>query len=138
MDESAAQPVTEACATPEGSGAPVRCPVRDVLDRVGDKWSTLIVVTLGAQPYRFGALRRAIPDISQRMLTQTLRTLQRDGLVRREVFPTLPPSVSYSLTPLGQSLLVPLAGLIDWADAHHAEIGQARAAFDRADADGAR
>ena len=70
------------------------CPVRDVLDRLGDKWSTLLVITLSQRPHRFGELRRAVPDISQRMLTQTLRDLQRDGLVSRHVFPTLPPSAT--------------------------------------------
>ncbi|WP_291181580.1 helix-turn-helix domain-containing protein [Hyphomicrobium sp.] len=114
-----------------GGITPEACPVRDVLDHVGDKWSTLIVLTLGERPYRFGELRRAIPDISQRMLTQTLRDLQRDGLVSRHVFPTLPPSVEYRVTPLGASLLEPLAGLIRWADAHHAEIRRAREQFAR-------
>ncbi|MCR6644355.1 MAG: helix-turn-helix transcriptional regulator [Terricaulis sp.] len=75
------------------------CPVRQVLDQVSDKWSTLIVMLLDESPLRFNALRRAIPDISQRMLTQTLRNLQRDGLVARAVFPTVPPGVEYSLTP---------------------------------------
>lgn len=106
------------------------CPVRDVLSRVGAKWSTLIIVTLGEQPLRFGALRRSIPDISQRMLTKTLRDLQRDGLVHREVFPTVPPSVEYSLTDLGSSLLAPLEPLIEWAAANHTEIRQAREAFE--------
>jgi DNA-binding HxlR family transcriptional regulator len=105
------------------------CPVRDVLDHIGDKWTTLIVLTLSARPYRFGELRRSIPDISQRMLTQTLRDLQRDGLVSRHVFPTLPPSVEYRLTPLGTSLLAPLSELIQWANAHHGEIRVARDKF---------
>jgi DNA-binding HxlR family transcriptional regulator len=107
------------------------CPVRGVLDRIGDKWSTLIVCVLGEHPYRFGELRRAIPDISQRMLTQTLRDLQRDGLVSRHVFATLPPSVEYRITPLGQSLLAPLGELIRWADGHHDQIRLAREKFDR-------
>ena len=106
------------------------CPVREVLDRIGGKWSTLILQLLGTRPLRFGALRRAVPDISQRMLTQTLRDLQRDGLVRREVFPTVPPSVEYSLTPLGQSLLPPIEQLVDWAKVHHARVVAARTAFD--------
>lgn len=107
------------------------CPVRDVLDQIGDKWSTLIVQTLAPGPQRFGALRRAVPDISQRMLTQTLRDLQRDGLVSRTVFPTVPPSVEYRLTPLGASLLEPLRGLIAWAEANHAAITASRQAFER-------
>jgi DNA-binding HxlR family transcriptional regulator len=106
------------------------CPVRQVLDKVGDKWSTLFVMVLGERPHRFGELRRAVPDISQRMLTQTLRELQRDGLVSRKVFPTTPPGVEYSLTPLGRSLLEPLSHLVNWADANHAEIRQARDAFE--------
>ncbi len=81
------------------------CPVRDVLGQLGDKWSTLIIGLLGEKAHRFGELRRSIPDISQRMLTQTLKDLQRDGLVDRTVFATVPPSVEYKLTPLGQSLL---------------------------------
>lgn len=108
------------------------CPVRDVLDQIGDKWSTLIVIVLAEKPYRFGQLRRAVPDISQRMLTQTLRDLARDGLISRHVFPTQPPSVEYRLTPLGQSLMTPLDALIRWADANHAAIRAARAAYDEA------
>ncbi len=107
------------------------CPTRDVLDQISDKWSTLIIVTLAERPRRFGELRREIDDISQRMLTQTLRDLQRDGLVARQVFATTPPSVEYSLTPLGRSLLVPLAGLMHWAESRHGEIRAARDAFDR-------
>ena len=106
------------------------CPVRDVLDRIGDKWSVLMLLTLADGPLRFGALRRAVPDISQRMLTQTLRDLQRDGLIDRAVHPTVPPSVEYALTALGQSLLVPLSGLVGWAEARHAEIREARSRFD--------
>ena len=108
------------------------CPTRNVLDRIGDKWSILIVMTLAERKRRFGELRREIPDISQRMLTQTLRDLQRDGLVSRHVFPTNPPSVEYRLTELGTSLLTPMAGLVCWADANHAAIRVAREAFDGA------
>lgn len=109
---------------------PMQCPVRDVLDKIGDKWSVLLLITLAEQSHRFGQLRRAVPDISQRMLTQTLRDLQRDGLVSRHVHPTVPPSVEYRLTPLGQSLLDPLAHLISWADSHYAAIRTARARFE--------
>jgi len=116
--------------SPEAGGA-TQCPVRDVLDRIGDKWSMLLLLTLAERPHRFGALRRAVPDISQRMLTQTLRELQRDGLISRHVHPTTPPSVEYRLTPLGCSLLEPLSQLIRWADAHHAAIRVARSAFER-------
>lgn len=106
------------------------CPVRDVIDHLGDKWSTLLIIALASGPLRFGALRRTVPDISQRMLTQTLRDLQRDGLIERQVFPTKPPSVEYSLSPLGRSLLEPLAMLVGWAERSHAEIRAARARFD--------
>ena len=105
------------------------CPVRDVLDQIGDKWSSLLLMALGARPHRFGELKRAVPDISQRMLTQTLRNLQRDGLISRHVFATVPPSVEYRLTELGESLMMPLIGLMQWADAHHDRIRAARAAF---------
>lgn len=106
------------------------CPVRDVLDRVGDKWSTLVLVTLSGGPHRFSAALRAVPDISKRMLTQTLRDLERDGMVARTVFPTKPPSVEYRLTPLGETILEPLTALVRWADRHHAEIRAARQSYD--------
>lgn len=106
------------------------CPVRGVLDRIGDKWSTLILGTLANGPHRFSALLRVIPDISKRMLTQTLRDLERDGLIARAVFPTKPPSVEYRLTPLGETILEPLACLVQWADRSHAAIRNAREIFD--------
>ena len=107
------------------------CPVRDVLDKISGKWSTLMLLALADGPTRFGQLRRMLPDISQRMLTQTLRDLQRDGYVHREVFPTQPPSVEYSLTPLGRSLLEPLQQLVGWAVTHHTNIRAARSDFAR-------
>lgn len=106
------------------------CPVRGVLDRIGDKWSTLIVIALARRSHRFSEIRRAIPDISKRMLTQTLRDLERDGLVSRRVFPTKPPSVEYKLTELGESLLEPLTVLVTWAEKSQSEIESARAEFD--------
>ena len=108
------------------------CPIRDVLDRVGDKWSVLIVKSLEPGPLRFGALRREIGDISQRMLTETLRRLQRDGLLSRTVYPTTPPAVEYALAPLGRSLLVPLSALAQWSSEHHDDVRRARLAFDAA------
>jgi DNA-binding HxlR family transcriptional regulator len=105
-----------------------RCPATDVLHRIGDKWTMLVLVLLGKRPYRFNELHRGIEGISQRMLTRTLRVLEQDGMVRREVFPTVPPSVEYSLTELGRSLLVPLSAVADWAVEHHAEITAARRA----------
>ena len=114
------------------SAQPVHCPVRDVLDSIGDKWSILMIMTLATRSQRFSELHRAVRDISKRMLTQTLRDLERDGLITRHVFPTKPPSVEYRLAPLGQSLLGPMAGLIDWADRRYADIHAARARFDGA------
>jgi DNA-binding HxlR family transcriptional regulator len=116
----------------------VHCPVRDVLDRLGDKWSILLIMTLAMRPQRFSELHRAIRDISKRMLTQTLRDLERDGLITRHVFPTKPPSVEYCLSPLGQSLLDPMASLIDWADRRYSDIHAARVRFDGAPCDVAR
>lgn len=117
------------------SAEPVHCPVRDVLDRIGDKWSILMIMTLATRPQRFSELHRAIRDISKRMLTQTLRDLERDGLITRHVFPTKPPSVEYCLSPLGQSLLDPMASLIDWADRRYSDIHAARVRFDGAPCD---
>lgn len=106
------------------------CPIRTVINQIGDKWSLLILAVLGWRPHRFGELRREISDISQRMLTQTLRDLQRDGLIARRVLPTVPPSVEYSLTDVGRSLLGPMSHLIGWAEQHHAEIKASRQRFD--------
>ena len=104
---------------------------REILNRVGDKWSVLVVVLLGASPHRFNALKRTLAGISQRMLTTTLRGLERDGLVKRTVHPTNPPQVDYALTKLGQSLLGPVSVLAVWAQGHRAEVQRARDAFDR-------
>jgi DNA-binding HxlR family transcriptional regulator len=106
------------------------CPVRNVLDKIGDKWSMLLVMTLAAGPKRFNQMHREVPDISQKMLTQTLRDLQRDGLVARQVFDTKPPSVEYRLTPLGHSLIVPFGRLIEWANESIPRINAARQSFD--------
>src|ERR671925_1670674 len=95
--------------------------VSEVLARVGDKWTVLVVTVLGDGPKRFNELRRALGSISQRMLTLTLRGLERDGLVTRTVFPTIPPRVDYALTPLGCTLIEPLLALGDWARRHQAE-----------------
>ena len=111
---------------------PSQCPVRNVLDQLGDKWSVLIITALAERPHRFGELKREISDISQRMLTQTLRDLQADGLVERTVFPTTPPSVEYRLSPMGRSFLVPLSAMVDWAFAHFPAIREARAEFAKA------
>jgi DNA-binding HxlR family transcriptional regulator len=104
--------------------------VTDVLSRIGDKWTVLVVNTLGRGPQRFNELRRALGSISQRMLTLTLRALERDGLVTRTVFPTVPPRVDYELTRLGRSLLEPITALGIWAVRHRATIETARKRFD--------
>ena len=108
--------------------------VSEVLDRIGDKWSVLVVAMLGDGPKRFNELRRAIASISQRMLTLTLRGLERDGLVTRTVFPTIPPRVDYELTELGRSLLEPVNALGTWARQNRQRIQQARIQFDAANA----
>jgi DNA-binding HxlR family transcriptional regulator len=104
--------------------------VSGVLARVGDKWSVLIVSRLGRQPMRFNEIKREIAGISQRMLTLTLRNLERDGLITRTVFATVPPRVDYELTTLGKSLLVPVNALADWALKNAPKIDVARAKFD--------
>lgn len=106
--------------------------VSEVLARVGDKWTVLVVTLLGSGPKRFSELRRAIDGISQKMLTATLRTLERDGLCTRTVFPTVPPRVDYELTDLGRDLLVPVKALGDWAIANRARLDAARRKFDEA------
>ena len=108
------------------------CPLRDVLDRVGDKWSVLVVVLLKDGKLRFSALRRSVEGISQRMLTHTLRQLERDGLIERTVYPSVPVRVEYELTPLGRTLIEPLSALAQWAESHREVILSARAAYDRA------
>ncbi|MDI1344892.1 MAG: helix-turn-helix domain-containing protein [Pseudolabrys sp.] len=106
--------------------------VSEVLSRVGDKWTVLVVSTLGDGPKRFNELRRALGSISQRMLTLTVRALERDGLVTRTVFPTNPPRVDYELTQLGRSLLEPVSALGTWARHNRPAIQQARQRFDAA------
>jgi DNA-binding HxlR family transcriptional regulator len=104
--------------------------VSEVLDRVGDKWTVLVVVELGHGTKRFNEIRRALGSISQRMLTLTLRALERDGLVVRTVYPTIPPRVEYELTKLGRSLLEPVSGLGLWARRNRPVIEEARRRFD--------
>ncbi len=110
-----------------------KCPVRGILDKIGDKWSMLIVMTLSGGTLRFNEVKRRIPDISQKMLTQTLRDLQRDGMVARQVFPTVPPAVEYRLTELGSSILEPFGHLIGWANQRYRRrSAPARSRFDAA------
>jgi DNA-binding HxlR family transcriptional regulator len=107
------------------------CPIRQLLDRIGDTWTVLVILKLGVQPLRFRQLLNAVDGISQRMLTVTLRALERDGLVLRTVFDTKPPSVEYRLTDLGKSLLDPITTLTHWALANEQVIANARASFEK-------
>ena len=112
------------CATSEAHD------VRQTLDRIGDKWSLLVIGMLGSGPMRFMELRRQIGSISQRMLTLTLRHLERDGLVQRTVYPTIPPKVEYRLTALGETLLESIKAIVRWTLEHREEIADARARYD--------
>jgi DNA-binding HxlR family transcriptional regulator len=107
------------------------CPTREILSRIGDKWTTLIIGLLSvSKNRRFNELRRAIGGISQKMLTQTLRDLERDGLVKRTLYAEIPPRVEYSLTPLGATLCEPLNALRKWAEQHLDEVRASQQAFD--------
>ncbi len=111
------------------------CPTRQILDRIADKWTTLVIgILASSDAVRFSELRRAIEGISQKMLTQTLRDLERDGLVTRTVFAVVPPRVEYSLTPLGRTLGEPLNALHNWASEHMTHIREAQQRFDAASA----
>lgn len=106
--------------------------VSEILQRVGDKWTVLVVSSLGDGPMRFNELRHIVGGISQKMLTTTLRGLERDGFVTRTVFPTIPPRVDYELTELGRELLVPVHALGEWARKNQARVAEARMKFDMA------
>ncbi|MBD3782572.1 MAG: helix-turn-helix transcriptional regulator [Micrococcales bacterium] len=106
------------------------CPTRTVLDRVGDRWTVLVLLLLERRTHRFTELQRSIEGISPKVLTQTLRALERDGLVTRVVHPEVPPRVEYSLTALGRTLVSAVAALDVWARSHIDEVEQARAAYD--------
>jgi DNA-binding HxlR family transcriptional regulator len=112
--------------------------IREVFGRIGDKWSILVIFMLTDGPKRFSHLKRSIDGISQRMLTLTLRGLERDGLVTRTVFPTVPPRVDYALTTLGATLIEPVHALAEWAGMHAAEMQASRERFDARDAGGAK
>jgi DNA-binding HxlR family transcriptional regulator len=118
--------VSRMCGTTPADSAPIRA----ILDRVGDKWSLLIIGTLEPRALRFTALQRAIPGISHRMLARTLRSLERDGLVSRTSYPEIPPRVEYEVTDLGRTLIPPTVGLIRWAFDHNDELERNRTAFD--------
>jgi DNA-binding HxlR family transcriptional regulator len=110
------------------------CEVRQILDRVADKWSLLVIALLENRRLRFTELRREIDGVSQRMLTVTLRQLERDGLVRRTVHPVVPPRVDYELTPLGATLHTTIRSLVTWTEEHQQEIARARAEYDAREA----
>ena len=117
---------------------PVCRTISTLLQRIGDKWTVLVVATLAAGPRRFNELRREIPSVSQRMLTLTLRNLERDGLVSRKVTPSIPPRVDYALTTLGHSLQQPVTALTEWALDNVAAIHRAQAGYDAAHDDKAQ
>ncbi|MDW6022354.1 helix-turn-helix domain-containing protein [Mesorhizobium sp. BAC0120] len=121
-------------ASPNGNGLHEHncTAVNDILSTIGDKWTVRIVMTLARGPMRFNELRRTVGDISQRMLTLTLRGLERHGLVVRTVYPTVPPRVDYALTGLGKTLIGPITSVADWAIEHREEVADARANFDNA------
>src|SRR5213592_3135344 len=106
------------------------CPTRQVLDFIGNKWTTLIIVLLENEPKRFSQLQRIIEGISHKMLSQTLRNLERDGLITRTVYPEVPPRVEYELTPLGQTLIEPIAAIVRWSYDHVEEVNAAQVVYD--------
>lgn len=106
------------------------CPIRNVVAQIGDKWSMLILFALADGPDRFNSLKSRVVGISQRMLTQTLRDIERDGYVTRTVYPEVPVKVVYELTAMGKELVKPLYKLVSWADSNHTEIKRARRAYD--------
>ena len=118
--------VTDAAPAHEVDG----CLTREILDRIGDKWSVYVIDALAAGTMRFSELRRAVDGVSQRMLTVTLRGLERDGLVVRQVYPVIPPRVEYSLTPLGRSLMDIVEALVGWSADHIADVERARRGYD--------
>ncbi|MEL6689687.1 MAG: helix-turn-helix domain-containing protein [Pseudomonadota bacterium] len=115
---------------PTGPLKPDACPIRDILDPVGDKWSILVVFALGQEPHRFSALQTRIPDVSKKMLTQTLRSLERDGLILREDLGGFPRRVTYRLSALGETLQAPLTAMAEWGVAHMEQVLGARQSYD--------
>ncbi|KJH70645.1 winged helix-turn-helix transcriptional regulator [Aliterella atlantica] len=116
---------------PEISVCNAQCPSRQVLDLIADKWTAIVIYCLSKGTKRYSELQREIGGISQKMLTQTLRSLERDGIVSRMVYPVVPPMVEYSLTPLGETLIEPLCQLCKWAETHIPEVEAARNRYDR-------
>ena len=139
MDSGPADPEREPCEAacdpaetgePGPTGEPSSCRAREVLQRVGDKWSVYVIDLLGQGTMRFTELHRGVNGITARMLTVTLRGLERDGIVTRTIHPVIPPRVEYALTPMGRTLLDTIGELVTWADSHLDEIDAARAAYD--------
>ena len=136
IGELAARPASSNSVSAAKRAAIVEpCPIRDVLDRIGDQWSLLVLQALAARVMRFGEINRSIGDISKQMLSRTLKRLEQDGFVKRTLFAEIPPRVEYELTELGRSFLAPLEALVAWADANHQSICNARR--DYADGDAA-
>jgi DNA-binding HxlR family transcriptional regulator len=135
VDSGHADPVCEPSGTAGGGTSaqacePSACRAREVLQRVGDKWSMSVIDLLGQGTMRFSELHRSVDGITARMLTVTLRGLERDGIVTRTIHPVIPPRVEYELTPMGLTLLAPIGQLVTWADSHLPEISAAQAAYD--------
>lgn len=117
----------------QGNAFDPDCPTRVLLDRIGDKWSVLVILSLTDGPRRFTELRRGIGGVTPKVLTQTLRALERDGLITRRIFAEVPPRVEYDVTPLGRSLHGPIRAITDWAENHIGEVAVAREDHDRED-----
>jgi len=132
VEEGTSKEPSHSCCTEEAFQWDTRedCDVRQILDRIGDKWSLLVIALLDNESMRFTELKKTIDGISQRMLTVTLRQLERDGLVKRTVHPVVPPRVDYELTPLGVTLHATIQSLVNWTESHQAEIATARARYD--------
>ncbi|KQW17774.1 MULTISPECIES: helix-turn-helix domain-containing protein [Streptomyces] len=137
MEEGTSKSPSNCAGTDHGDADPFQwdtredCQVRQILDRVADKWSLLVIALLENRRLRFTELRREIDGVSQRMLTVTLRSLERDGLVKRTVHPVVPPRVEYELTPLGGTLHATIRSLVTWTETHQEEIAVARETYDR-------
>ena len=123
-------PKVDSPDTRRGDVYAANCPTRQLLDRIADKWSALILLLLSREDLRFNALKRRIEGVSQKMLSQTLRSLERDGLVSRSVEPTVPVTVTYAITPLGRGLISALSGMIEWAETCMIEVAAAQRAYD--------
>ncbi len=127
---SPGKPVAARARRKSGNVYAAACPTRVVLDRIGDKWTVLILGLLAGEPVRFNRLKREIEGITQKMLSQTLKSLERDGLVVRQAYATVPVTVEYTITPLGRTLQATVEGLRNWAETHIAEVARAQNRYD--------